>query len=141
MKRALISLFITVSISLTANAQTDYSYDGGRSHSVDFGTIDDGWLALETVSAEIRAAVQAGNMTALRGLSDQLFALAGGLATYENDVPQSNRLRFTSSINQLRSLSERILNAHERNDVAAAERMVLQLDGMVQILIVSAEAE
>lgn len=56
-------------------------------------------------------------------------------------MPHSNRLRFTSSINQLRSFSARFLNAYERNDVAAAERMVPQLDGMVQLLIVSAEAE
>jgi hypothetical protein len=47
----------------------------------DFGTIDDGWLALETVSAEIRATVQAGNITALRSLYDQLLAVADGLAS------------------------------------------------------------
>jgi hypothetical protein len=85
MKRTLLSVFITVSLSLTANAQSDHSHDhsheDGHSHSVDFGTIDDGWLALETASAEIRATVQAGNITALRSLYDQLLAVADGLAS------------------------------------------------------------
>lgn len=137
MTKMLLALIITVSLSVSAYAQSDHS--DNHSHSVDFGTIDDGWLALETVSAEIRAAVKVGDMNALHGLSDQLQSVADGLASYEDDVPQSNQLRFTSSINQLRSLSERLHSAHERNDVAAAERMVPQLNGMVQLLMVSAE--
>lgn len=42
MKRTLLSVFITVSLSLTTNAQSDPSHEDGHSHSVDFGTIDDG---------------------------------------------------------------------------------------------------
>jgi len=32
-------------------------------------------------------------------------------------------------------------SAHDRNDVAAAERLVPQLNGMVQLLMVSAEGQ
>ena len=141
MTKMLLALIMTLGLSVSANAQSDRDHSDDHSHSVDFGTIDDGWLALETVSAEIRAAVKVGDMKALHGLSDKLLAVADGLASYEDDVPQSNQLRFTSSINQLRSLSKRLHNAHEHNDVAAAERIVPQLNGMVQLLMVSAEGQ
>ncbi|NKB43760.1 MAG: hypothetical protein GKS03_05720 [Alphaproteobacteria bacterium] len=141
MTKMLLALFITLCLSAPANAQSDHSRDHNddHSHSSDFGTMADGWVALENVSAAIRAAVKVGNMEVLHGLSDELRAVADGLASYEDDVPQSNQLRFTSSINQLRSLSERLHGAHDRNDLAAAERLVPQLNGMVQLLMVSAE--
>ncbi|MBT7450813.1 MAG: hypothetical protein HN793_08280, partial [Rhodospirillaceae bacterium] len=135
------AFFVALTLSVSANAQSDHDRNDDHSHSADFGTIDDGWIALENVSAHIRAAVKAGNMGALHGLSDELLAVTDGLASYEDDVPQSNQLRFTSSINQLRSLSKRLHSAHDRNDVAAAERLVPQLNGMVQLLMVSAEGQ
>lgn len=129
-------------LSFAAVAQETHSHDHEHEHkAVDFGSIDDGWAALEDVSAEIRAAVEAKNMNALHGLADELHAVADGLSSHADDVPQSNRLRFTSSLNQLRTLSDRFHEVHENNDAAGAQRLVPQLNGMVQLLMVSAEGK
>lgn len=131
------------SFSFPVAAQTGHNHDhtpgDDHSHSRDFGALTDGWLALESVSAEIQAAVSAENMDALHELSDELYAVADGLANHDDDVPQVNRLRFTSSINQIRSLSDRLHAAHDSNDLAAAQRLVPQINGMIQLLMVSAE--
>lgn len=141
MTKTLLILIAACGMTFSALAQPahDHTHANDHSHAGDFASIDDGWLALETVSAEIQAAVKVGDMKALHGLSDKLRAVADGLASQEDAVPQVNRLRYTSSINQIRSLSDRFHAAHESNDVAAAERMVPQLSGMVQMLMVSAE--
>lgn len=140
MTKIFLILCATLGLSVSAMAQSDHDHDDhGHSHSVDFGSLDDGWLALENVSAEIQAAVKTGNLDALHDLSDELHSVADGLANHDGDVPQVNQLRFTSSINQLRGLSDRFHAAHESNDVAAAQRLVPQLNGMVQLLMVSAE--
>jgi len=119
-------------------AQTDHNHD--HNHEViDFGAIEEGWAALEDVSAELRAAVETANMTALHALADKLHAIADGLSSYAGEVPEANQLRFTSSLNQIRTLSDRFYRAHESDDLLAAERLVPQLNGMVQLLMVSAE--
>jgi hypothetical protein len=135
MTKLILILCTTLGLTVSAAAQSNHSHG----HSVDFGSLEDGWLALETVSAQIHTAVETGNMAALHDLSGKLHSVADGLASHDDDVPQVNQLRFTSSINQVRSLSDRFHAAHESNDVAAAQRLVPQLNGMVQLLMMSAE--
>lgn len=130
------TLLLTLVLSAPVLAQTDHDHDH---ETIDFGAIDEGWAALEDVSAEIRATVEARNMTALHGLADKLHAIADGLSSYAGDVPEANQLRFTSSLNQIRTLSDRFHAAHESDDLPAAQRLVPQLNGMVQLLMVSAE--
>ena len=102
--------------------------------------MDDGWVVLEEVLAAIRNAVASNNIDALHDLSSQLPVVADSLGKLVKDVPQANQLRFTSSVNQLRTLSDRLHVAHEEGNSAAAQQMVPQLDGVVQLLMVSAEA-
>ena len=135
MTKLLLILCAILGLGVSAMAQSDHDH----SRSVDFATLDDGWLALETVSAEIQTAVKNNDTNALHDLSAKLHSVADGLASHDDEVPQVNQLRFTSSINQLRGLSDRFHAAHESNDVAAAQRLVPQLNGMVQLLMVSAE--
>jgi hypothetical protein len=136
-----LALLILSGLSFPAAAQSDHKHDHDKSHShaSNFVAIEEGWLALEDVAAEIRAAIKAGNMEALHELAEDLKAVADGLARHSGDVLKSNQLRFSSSLNQLRTLSDRLHTAHENNDVAGAERMVPQLNGMVQLVIASVE--
>lgn len=121
-------------------AQNDHRHDHDHSHETpDFANIDEGWAELEYVAAEIRAAIKAKNLSPLHDLSDRLHGVADGLGKHANEVPRPNRMRFTSSLNQVRSLSDRLHMVHEANDVEAAERLVPQLNGVVQLLMVSAE--
>lgn len=135
MMKIFLILFAMLGLSVSAVAQPNHSHGPAS----DFGSIDDGWLALEDVSAKIQTAVKTEDMKALHDLSGELHSVVDGLASHDDEVPQVNQLRYTSSINQLRSLSDRFHAAHESNDVAAAQRLVPQLNGMVQLLMVSAE--
>jgi hypothetical protein len=140
--RLMIAALVTLSVSVPALAQSDHDHDHGHDHeSVDFANVDDGWAALEDVAAEIRATIKAKNLTPLHDLSDRLHSVADGLARHASDVAKPNQLRFTSSLNQLRTMSDRLHAVHEDNDVAAAERLVPQLNGVVQLLMVSAEGK
>jgi hypothetical protein len=133
----LLASFLSLSHGALARQDHDHDHDGG----VGFATLDDGWVALDQVSAEIRTAVMANNLDALHDLSTELCSVADSLGRLASDVPQANQLRFTSTINQLRTLSDRLHTAHERGDAAAAQQMVPQLNGVVQLLMVSAEAD
>jgi hypothetical protein len=75
--------------------------------------------------------------------------MADSLGKLANDVPQANRLRYTSSANQPRTLSDRLHMRHEQGNAAAAQQMapqlngvvrLLQLNGVVRLLMVRAEA-
>lgn len=138
--KLIFAVMLACLLSLPGVAQNTHSHDHEH-ETIDFGSIDDGWAALEDVSAEIRATVEANNLSPLHALSDRLHAIADGLKSHADDVPQSNQLRFTSSLNQLRTLSDRFHEVHESNDVAGARRLVPQLNGMVQLLMVSAEGK
>lgn len=144
MKNFLLSAVFISLLGLPALAQDtrthDHDHDHGHNHeAIDFGSMEEGWVALEDVSAEIRAAVAANNMAALHGLADTLHAVADGLGSYADVVPEANQLRYTSSLNQIRALSDRLIGVHESRDLAGAQRLVPQLNGMVQLLMVSAE--
>lgn len=145
--KTILALSLGVTLSVPVFAQETHSHDdhehkhAHEHEAIDFGSIDDGWAALEDVSAEIRAAVETNNMNVLHNLSDRLHAIADGLKSHAGDVPEANQLRFTSSLNQLRTLSDRFHEVHDSNDTAGARRLVPQLNGMVQLLMVSAEGK
>lgn len=147
MMKTIFALVLGLTLSTPALSQKTHSHDDHEHNheheheAIDFGSIDDGWAALEDVSAEIRAAAEVNNMNALHGLADQLNAIADGLKSHADDVPEANQLRFTSSLNQLRTLSDRFHEVQESNDTAGAQRLVPQLNGMVQLLMVSAEGK
>ena len=134
------TLLMALMCTAPAWAQTPHSYDHNHTHTVDFSTLAEGWTQLEMVAAEIKAAVKAENLDALHDLSDQLHEVADGLKRFNKDVPKPNQMRYTSSLNQILSLSDRLHQAHERNDLVAAQRLVPQLNGMVQLLMASAES-
>jgi len=134
MKHALTFIFF-LSLAAPVLAQVDHD----QNHKVDFATLDEGWTQLEMVAAEIKAAVKAENLDPLHDLSEQLHAVAEGLRRFNNDVPKPNQMRYTSSLNQILSLSDRLHQAQERNDLTSAQRLVPQLNGMVQLLMASAE--
>lgn len=140
MMKIIFAALVAVALNAPAFAQDSHDHDH-QHEAVDFGSIDDGWAALEDVSAEIRGAVEANNMRALHGLADRLHAVADGMSSLAGEVPEANQLRFTSSLNQLRTLSDRFIEVHEKNDSAGAQRLVPQLNGMVQLLMVSAEGK
>jgi hypothetical protein len=135
-----LSMFATHSLAGVAYAQDDHSHDHDQGDAVDVTSLDDGWVALEGVSAEIQSAIAANNMDALHELSDELHAVADSLGKLANYVPQANQLRYTSSVNQLRTFSDRLHMAHEEGNAAAAQQMAPQLNGVVQLLMVRAEA-
>lgn len=136
----LFAALLTCALSTPVFAQDTHSHDHDH-ETIDFSSIDDGWAALEDVSAEIRAAVEVNNIAALHVLADTLHAVADGLSSHAGEVPEANQLRFTSSLNQLRTLSDRFHEVHEKNDRAGAQRLVPQLNGMIQLLMVSAEGK
>lgn len=137
-------LAVLVSLNLTGPvlAQDGQGHDHNHEHDykVEFASMEEGWATLEMVAAEIDAAVKAENLGALHDLTGQLGAVAEGLKRFNNDVPKSNEMRYTSSLNQIRSLSDRLHAVHDENDMAAAQRMVPQLNGMVQLLMASTES-
>ncbi|MEQ8734411.1 MAG: hypothetical protein RIC29_05770 [Rhodospirillaceae bacterium] len=133
-----ITLLVALMFTAPAVAQPTHSHN--HNHKVDFMSLDEGWSQLEMVAAEIKAAVKAENLEALHDLSDQLHAVAEGLKRFNKDVPKPNQMRYTSSLNQILSLSDRLHQAYERNDLVAAQRLVPQLNGMVQLLMASAES-
>ena len=92
------------------------------------------------MSTEIQSAIAANNMDALHKLSDELHVVADSLGKLANDVPQANRLRYTSSANQPRTLSDCLHMRHEQGNAAAAQQMAPQLNGVVRLLVVRAEA-
>ena len=138
-----LTLIACLLLSGMSMAQDDHNHDHSHDHSggVDFASLDDGWVALEEVLAAIRTAVSNNNMSALHDLSTELHTVADSLGKLSSDVPQANQLRFTSSGNQLRTLSDSLHVAHEEGNAAAAQQMVPQLDGVVQLLMVSAETD
>jgi len=129
---------------MAASAQDEHDHGHRQAHQfgtgVDFSNLEDGWAVLENVTSGIRNAVSLDNMAALHDLSTELHNVADRFGKLSRDVPQANQLRFTSSVNQLRTLSDRLHVAHDNEDAQAARQMVLQLDGVVQLLMVSAEA-
>ncbi len=139
----LFTLMTAFLLSLTSGAfsQEDHGHEHGHEHGdiAGFASLDDGWIALEEVSDNIRTAVTANDMEALHALADELRGVADGLGKQDSDVPQANQLRFTSSVNQLRTLSDRLHTAYEQGDSAAAQQMVPQLNGVMQLLMASAE--
>jgi len=146
LKRNLILMLMSLLLGAPSWAQSDHDHDHQHDHAhdhdhetLDFADIDEGWAELEYVAADIRAAIKAGNLEPLHDLSARLHGVADGLRRHADEVPRPNRMRFTSSLNQLRAMSDRIHDVHEANDMAAAERMAPQLDGVVQLLMVSAE--
>lgn len=141
MKQVLVIAIATLGLlssTYSVTAQDDHDHD--HSDIVGFASLDDGWVVLEDVSAEIRSAITARDMNALHDLSLDLHAVADSLGKLSGDVPQANQLRFASSVNQLRSLSDRLHMAHEQNNEAAAQQMVPQLNGIVQLIMANAEA-
>ncbi len=137
LSHALTVLFALSSAPVLAQGNHSHEHTGG----VDFATLDDGWVVLENVTANIRTAVSSDNLAALHDLTTELHTVADRFGKLAGDVPQANQLRFTSSVNQLRTLSDRLHVAHEEGNAEAARQMVPQLDGVVQLLMVSAEAE
>ena len=135
-----LAVFATHSLAGIAYAQDEHSHYHDQGDAVDCTSLDDVWVALEGVSAEIQSEIAANNMDALHELSDELHAVADSLGKFANEVPQANQLRYTSSANQLRTLSDRLHMAHEQGNVAAAQKMAPQLNGVVQLLKVRAEA-
>ncbi len=134
--------FVVMALTLNAPAwaQSDHDHDHDHQHETpDFANIDEGWVELEYVAADIRATIKAKNLSPLHDLSGRLHGVADALGRHADEVPRPNRMRFTSSLNQLRTMSDRLHTVHESNDLAEAERLMPQLNGVVQLLMVSAE--
>jgi len=63
-----LAVFATHSLAGIVYAQDEHSHDHDQGDAVDFTSLDDGWVALEGVSAEIQYAIAANNMDALHEL-------------------------------------------------------------------------
>jgi len=132
----ILTLLASSTMPLNACAQTMHEHSKG----IDFASLDDGWVALEEVASKIHSAVAADNLDPLHDLAAELHAVADSFGKLSNHVPKANQLRFTSSVNQLRNLSNRLHMAYEQRNAAAAQQMVTQLNGLVQLLMAGAES-
>ena len=93
---------------------------------------------MAVVTQEIRQAVDASDMGSLHELSDELHAVADGLAVHADDVAEASRGRFTGAVNQMRALSDRLHTAEETGDSAAAAQIASQIEAMMPLVRMSA---
>ena len=130
-------LVLMISLGLPAAAQ-DHDHDHTHDHAVDFETLSGGLEALAIVTQEIREAVDASDMGSLHELSDELHAVADGLAIHADDVAEASRERCTGAVNKMRALSDRLHTAEEAGDAAAAAQIATQIEAMMPLVRASA---
>lgn len=92
------------------------------------------WELLQEDRADIKAAVKAGDSSAIHDLGLRLESTVLGMAGHRAEVDESRHERFDAYLNQMKTLSHDLRHSAARADTGESRRVATKVEGMMLLL-------
>lgn len=119
-----------------------HDHDHSHEHAAparSFGSLAEGLAAVDATLKQAEAAAAEGRAGAFHDLGLELHAVADGLGVLKAKAPSPKQARFEGSVNQLRTVGDRMHDLQPTAPVADAQRLIGQARSIEKIIKANAE--